>query len=64
MGLKIHARKPDSFLHFLMLVDTVMLVFICVSFSYSQDITQRCVCACLSCSAVRASYDDQGLAEM
>lgn len=31
MGLEIHARKPDSFLHFLMLVDTVMLVFICVS---------------------------------
>lgn len=64
MGLWIHGRKPDSFLHCLMLVGIVMLVLICVSFSYSQDITLRFVCACLSCSAVRASYDDHGLAEM
>ena len=64
MGLEIHVRKPDSFLHCLVLVDTVMLVFICVSFIYSHDITQRFVCVCLSCSAVRASYDDQRFAEM
>lgn len=35
-----------SFLHCLMLVDTDILVSICVSFSYSQDIINRFVCVC------------------
>jgi len=64
MGLEIHGRKPDSFLHCLMLADTAMFVFVCVSFGFSQDITWRFVCACLSCSLVRALYDDQGSAEL
>lgn len=39
-----------SFLHCLMLVDTDTLVFICVSFSYSQDIINRfCLCLCNAC---------------
>lgn len=60
-GTWIHGRKYDSFLHCLMLVDTDILVFICASFRYSQDIMDKFVCVC----AVHAQYDDEeDLAEM
>lgn len=48
-------------IHCLMLVDTDILVFICASFRYSQDIMDKFVCVC----AAHAQYDDEeDLAEM